>query len=627
MKKIILLIALSLQAQTIIDQAPRTIANIPFASLGAWRNGTIVYCTDCTATNPVASGGLGSFAIRRNGSWNATTGPAGPPGATGATGATGAPGTPGSPGPTGPTGPTGATGATGAPGTNGAISTIAVNGSVQTVEPQINFIAGSNMTITPAITSGVLGLTFVASASGAGTVTSVSGACGISGTVTTTGLLTGSELLNSQTGTSYTILPSDCGKFVTFSNPAAVTVVVPTAGGSFPDGFKFDAKDLGVGAVILAAQTGTINGSGTATLTTGQGCSVISDGVNWQTQCGSGIGSSGVGPNIITPTVSSGNLLIEGTATGGCTSGIPCVVNIGSTNYTFSNNSTVVPASGNDTWYVWIANNGTRTVGYNTVVATCTNCTAVGGTAGFPQSPGILPLSVVTVTSGVVVFSTAPPVQSAAPSSTAGTNITLTQTPTNTVINATGSGSASCGFSSGIGYWWPFGNGYGGASVGFPMQSNRYAVQQIFTPPCTITFSKINFLIDTASGTSCSGGTCGMVWGIYASNQTTLLASSIVLTSGGSPNLNATGSITATFASPYTLAASTAYYLVWSTDSSVLAIDGFASSDWPSLLTSFAGYGSSSTGDGSSIALPSSISGFTTPGNGYAVPPMVVLLR
>lgn len=43
--------------------------NIPYASLGTPANGSMIYCPDGTAANPVAGGGTGCFAKRLNGVW------------------------------------------------------------------------------------------------------------------------------------------------------------------------------------------------------------------------------------------------------------------------------------------------------------------------------------------------------------------------------------------------------------------------------------------------------------------------------------------------------------------------------------------------------------------------------
>lgn len=71
MKKLLLLLAaiVPLVAQT-SDSNPRSLSVVTFANLGTPANGTIVYCSDCTAANPVAGSGTGVMARRENGVWN-----------------------------------------------------------------------------------------------------------------------------------------------------------------------------------------------------------------------------------------------------------------------------------------------------------------------------------------------------------------------------------------------------------------------------------------------------------------------------------------------------------------------------------------------------------------------------
>jgi hypothetical protein len=45
-----------------------------FAALGTPTNGTLIYCTDCTQTNPCAGSGSGAQALRINGAWSCTAG-------------------------------------------------------------------------------------------------------------------------------------------------------------------------------------------------------------------------------------------------------------------------------------------------------------------------------------------------------------------------------------------------------------------------------------------------------------------------------------------------------------------------------------------------------------------------
>lgn len=67
--------------------------------------------------------------------------------------------------------------------------------------------------------------------------------------------------INSQTGTSYTFVLSDSGKWFRFSNSSAVTVTVPPHSSvAFPSGTQFDGIAAGTGAVSFAAGSGvTIN--------------------------------------------------------------------------------------------------------------------------------------------------------------------------------------------------------------------------------------------------------------------------------------------------------------------------------------------------------------------------------
>lgn len=100
--------------------------------------------------------------------------------------------------------------------------------------------------------------------------------------------------VNAQTGTSYTVQASDYGQYVSFKNNAAIAVTLPAAtaaGGFYP--FSFYASDVGSGTATLTPQSGTIGGSATWTLTTGQSILIIADGTNWQVVTFSGGGGGG----------------------------------------------------------------------------------------------------------------------------------------------------------------------------------------------------------------------------------------------------------------------------------------------------------------------------------------------
>lgn len=102
-------------------------------------------------------------------------------------------------------------------------------------------------------------------------------------------------LVNAQTGTSYTIQTTDLGKLVTFSNASAIAVTLPQATGSFGSGASFDVQNKGSGAVTITPTTSTINGSATLVINQNQGCTIVSDGTNWQISTCTAVGASGSG--------------------------------------------------------------------------------------------------------------------------------------------------------------------------------------------------------------------------------------------------------------------------------------------------------------------------------------------
>ena len=96
-----------------------------------------------------------------------------------------------------------------------------------------------------------------------------------------TGLVNGgTEAVNAQVGTSYTILASDAGKLVTLSNASAVAVTVPA--GVFTTGQWVDFENKGVGDVTITPTSATINGAVNFVLHTNQGLTAIFDGSNFQ---------------------------------------------------------------------------------------------------------------------------------------------------------------------------------------------------------------------------------------------------------------------------------------------------------------------------------------------------------
>ena len=64
--------------------------------------------------------------------------------------------------------------------------------------------------------------------------------------------------INTQTGTTYSLLASDAGKLVTLSNASAITLTVPSGLG-LATGQRIDIAQLGAGQVTVAASGTTIN--------------------------------------------------------------------------------------------------------------------------------------------------------------------------------------------------------------------------------------------------------------------------------------------------------------------------------------------------------------------------------
>ncbi len=93
--------------------------------------------------------------------------------------------------------------------------------------------------------------------------------------------------VNAQTGTTYTVLATDWGKLLTFSNGSAVAVTLPQANSTtFANGWWVSVVNLGVGAATITPTTSTIQGAATLVLATGEGATIYSDGTNYFYQAG-----------------------------------------------------------------------------------------------------------------------------------------------------------------------------------------------------------------------------------------------------------------------------------------------------------------------------------------------------
>jgi hypothetical protein len=91
---------------------------------------------------------------------------------------------------------------------------------------------------------------------------------------------------NAQTGTTYTVLTGDRGKWITYSNASSVAVTLPQANGTtFGSGWYSYHQNIGVGDVTITPTTSTVNsgsGAGTAVvLRTGEWALFDSDNTNY----------------------------------------------------------------------------------------------------------------------------------------------------------------------------------------------------------------------------------------------------------------------------------------------------------------------------------------------------------
>lgn len=123
-------------------------------------------------------------------------------------------------------------------------------------------------------------------ASGTGTVTSITGGAGIlpsTNPCTTTCTLNDTVTNNAQTGTSYALLSTDGGKLVSANNGSAQAYSLSVAStGGFTAGYGFDLDCIGAGTVTLTATTSTFdNGLSSLVCNKGQDATVWSDSTNY----------------------------------------------------------------------------------------------------------------------------------------------------------------------------------------------------------------------------------------------------------------------------------------------------------------------------------------------------------
>ncbi len=173
---------------------------------------------------------------------------------------------------------------------------------------------------------------------------------------------------------------------------------------------------------------------------------------------------------------------------------------------------------------------------------------------------------------------------------------------------AGGGGAAPTVISTtGQGYWSPFGDGAGTFVI--PNLNDRDLRLWQVVLPYKAVFGKVVVHVTTPSGASCSGGTCGLVVGLYNASCGALMASGRA-TSGGSPDIATSGVKAIALSSAVTLDPGP-YYLGVASDSAFLALTakdihgsfmGLANAS----ATRFGVGANPASGNGGGLTLPSS---------------------
>lgn len=84
--------------------------------------------------------------------------------------------------------------------------------------------------------------------------------------------------VNTQAGTTYTIVASDISKIVNLTSGSAIAVTVPQATGQFANHACFTVNAFGAGTATLTPTTSTINGGASLALASGKSAKVCADG-------------------------------------------------------------------------------------------------------------------------------------------------------------------------------------------------------------------------------------------------------------------------------------------------------------------------------------------------------------
>ena len=189
----------------------------------------------------------------------------------------------------------------------------------------------------------------------------------------------------------------------------------------------------------------------------------------------------------------------------------------------------------------------------------------------------------------------------------------------------------SCMDTQGIGYFAPLGELTYASMFSYPssLGANQGILHQ-FNVLCPVTFAKAIVNITAASGTGCTGGTCGFLLAIYNAAGS-LVAATTPIVSGGSPDLNTTGAKVLSFASPVMLNPG-AYWLSGTSDSTALRLRGDTLSVIAELFnadghTRVGRTPTASTGNGAALAAVGTRPALEPRNDSYAQRPGVIFTR
>lgn len=209
-------------------------------------------------------------------------------------------------------------------------------------------------------------------------------------------------LVNAQTGTSYTVVAGDLGKLVTFSNASAIAVTLPQATTTFGAGASLDVQNKGAGTATITPTTSTVNGSSTLALPTNTGCTLVSDGTNWQVNACTAIGTAAGTVTSVAQSFTGGLISVSGSP----------ITTSGTLALTVAGTSGGIPYfSGTSTWAssATLAANS-LVIGGGAAVAPSTTTTGAGILTflGTPSSANLLAAVTNETGTGNLVFATSP---------------------------------------------------------------------------------------------------------------------------------------------------------------------------------------------------------------------------